>query len=154
MSTFLSVSTIEDGTVIDHIPAGRAARIITLLGLDKRGQQMTVGLNLQSDRHQHKDLLKIINYRLTDEECEQVTVIAPNATVNYVEQGKVVNKYHIKPPADIRSILLCPNPNCISREPVVSSRFHIKPYKNHVKLLCHYCENLFEQEDMQDMTSC
>ena len=44
MSKTLSVTAIENGVVIDHIPAGQAIRIISLLGLAAHKNQVTIGL--------------------------------------------------------------------------------------------------------------
>ena len=44
----LSVSAIKNGTVIDHIKAGKALQIVPLLDLTSGQQQVTVGINLRS----------------------------------------------------------------------------------------------------------
>jgi aspartate carbamoyltransferase regulatory subunit len=39
----LSVSAIQNGTVIDHIPAQNLFKVISILGLDKIPNQITSG---------------------------------------------------------------------------------------------------------------
>ena len=46
----LQVSAIENGTVIDHIPAASLFDVITILGLDKIPNQTTFGANLDSQK--------------------------------------------------------------------------------------------------------
>lgn len=46
----LSVSAIENGTVIDHIPAKNLFKVIQILGLDRIDKQITFGTNLDSKK--------------------------------------------------------------------------------------------------------
>ena len=55
----LSVSAIENGTVIDHIPAKSLFKVIQILGLDKFDNQITFGTNLESKKLGKKAIVKI-----------------------------------------------------------------------------------------------
>jgi aspartate carbamoyltransferase regulatory subunit len=55
----LSVSAIQNGTVIDHIPARHLFKVIQILGLDKIEQQITFGTNLESKKLGKKAIIKI-----------------------------------------------------------------------------------------------
>ena len=56
----LSVSAIENGTVIDHIPAQNLFNVISILGLDQLTEsQITFGYNLPSEKLGRKAIIKI-----------------------------------------------------------------------------------------------
>ena len=46
----MSVSAIQNGTVIDHIPAKNLFKVIQILGLDHIDNQITFGTNLESKK--------------------------------------------------------------------------------------------------------
>ena len=89
MSKTLSVSAIQNGTVIDHIPVGQALKIIHLLKLLETNQCVTVGFRLLSRRMKLKDLIKIEDYVLTEEEANKITVFAQEATINVIKNFTV-----------------------------------------------------------------
>ena len=55
----LSVEAIEQGTVIDHIPAGKGLAILRQFKLLHYGNAVTVGFNLPSKTQGSKDIIKI-----------------------------------------------------------------------------------------------
>ena len=110
----LSVSAIKNGTVIDHIPAGQALRIMRLLKLADAHQQITLGLNLVSKTLQQKDLIKIENKQFTEDEVDRISLLAPQATINIIEQFKVIEKIKNHLPNRITKILRCLNQNCVT----------------------------------------
>lgn len=62
-----------------------------------------------------KDLIKIENTFLTDEkEVNQLSLYAPQATVNRIDDYEVVGKSRPHLPERINNVLVCPNSNCIS----------------------------------------
>lgn len=54
----LSVEAIEQGTVIDHIPAGKGLAILRQFKLLHYGNAVTVGFNLPSKTQGSKDIIK------------------------------------------------------------------------------------------------
>ena len=78
------VYAIEDGTVIDHIQAGRAMKIISILKLASHKNTVTVGLNFGSDHLGRKDIIKVEDRELTPEEANRVAIFAPKATINII----------------------------------------------------------------------
>lgn len=119
MSKTLSVSAIQNGTVIDHINSGQAIRIIYLLDLLEKKHKVTIGLNLPSKTIKFKDIIKIENHTLKNEEANEITVFAPEATINIIQNFEVVKKITTTLPPSISDVFDCPNPACITRtEPV------------------------------------
>lgn len=122
----LQVEAIKRGTVIDHIPAQVGFKLLTLFKLTETDQRITIGLNLPSGEMGRKDLIKIENTFLTDEQVNQLSLYAPQATVNRIDDYEVVGKSRPSLPDRIDSVLVCPNSNCISHAEPVSSSFAVK----------------------------
>jgi len=149
MSKTLSVAAIQNGTVIDHIPAGQAFRIIYLLRLLDKHLQVTVGLNLPSKRSKLKDLMKIKNYILTKDQANEITIFAPTATINVINDFEVTEKIITTLPTSIACIFICPNPVCISRTEPVDSFFYIEEQGKQVFLSCKYCEKTVDRNEIE-----
>ncbi len=75
----LQVEAIKCGTVIDHIPAQVGFKLLSLFKLTETDQRITIGLNLPSGEMGRKDLIKIENTFLTDEQVNQLALYAPQA---------------------------------------------------------------------------
>lgn len=143
---FYSVASIEEGTVVDHIPAGRAIVILSLLGLEKYKQKITVGVNLPSKRMQKKDIIKIEGKELVASEINLLALFAPKASINTIAGHKVVNKYRVELPSVIEGYLFCPNSKCITNHEDAERLFRVVPRKGHFLLQCKFCEHIFTQD--------
>ncbi|WP_338558584.1 aspartate carbamoyltransferase regulatory subunit [Erwinia sp. E_sp_B04_7] len=139
----LQVEAIKRGTVIDHIPAQIGFKLLSLFRLTETDQRITIGLNLPSGEMGRKDLIKIENTFLTEDQINQLAVYAPHATVNRIDNYEVVGKISPEMPERIEHVLTCPNSNCISRSEPVSSSFAVKKRQDDVRLTCKYCEKSF-----------
>ncbi|HKM95263.1 MAG TPA: aspartate carbamoyltransferase regulatory subunit [Buttiauxella sp.] len=139
----LQVEAIKRGTVIDHIPALVGFKLLTLFQLTETDQRITIGLNLPSKEQGRKDLIKIENTFLTDEQVNQLALYAPQATVNRIDEYEVVGKSKPSLPSRIDKVLVCPNTNCISRSEPVHSSFAVKKIDENINLKCKYCEKEF-----------
>ncbi len=137
----LIVSKIANGTVIDHIPAGKALKVLKILGITgEEGYRVALVMNVASDRLGRKDIVKVEDRFLSKEEVDRIALIAPTATINIIRDYKVVEKREVELPDVIEGIVKCINPNCVTNQP----REHVKPRfkvlsKKPVKLECHYC---------------
>lgn len=149
MMKTLSVSAIQNGTVIDHIPPGQAIRIIHMLGLLDKKYQVTVGLNLLSQRMRQKDLIKIENQILSHDEANDVSIFAPEATINVIKNFEVVEKLETNLPPTIHDIFACPNPSCITQIEPIESLFKVEGQGKHVKLSCQFCEKKFDRNEVK-----
>ncbi len=139
----LQVEAIKRGTVIDHIPAQIGFKLLSLFRLTETDQRITIGLNLPSGEMGRKDLIKIENTFLSDDQINQLAVYAPLATVNRIDNYDVVGKISPTLPDHIERVLTCPNSNCISRSEPVNSSFAVRKRNDDVQLKCHYCEKEF-----------
>ena len=103
------VFAIEEGTVIDHIPSPLALKVLQILGLPNEGI-MSIGLNFPSKKLGQKDLIKIENMYLKEEETNKIALIAPTATINIIKNHKLIEKRKITLPDIVIDIMRCPNP--------------------------------------------
>lgn len=144
----LSVTAIKHGIAIDHIRAGQALHIIQVFQLDRDGSHITAGINLSSKGLGKKDIIKITDADFSENLLHGISVFAPEATINLIENFKVIKKFSVSTPEEIKRVLICPNPKCITNHEPDDSYFHIDTQKNDIKLLCHYCEKSFDLTDI------
>ncbi len=141
------VFRIEEGTVIDHIPSPKGLTVFDILGHKKEGI-VSIGLNFESKQVGRKDLIKFENKVISKEETDKIALVAPEATINIIKNGKVVEKRPIDMPSEIKGFLKCMNPNCITNIEHVESTFFVVE-KKPVKVMCKYCERVWEvKKDM------
>ena len=137
----LKIPLIKDGTVIDHITAGQAVKVLHILGIPEKTLDsiVSVVMNVKS-KIGKKDIVKVERRELKPEEVNKIALIAPKATINIIRDYEVAKKYKVDLPEEIVGIVRCPNPNCISntREPV-ESRFRVIS-KDPIRIKCCYCE--------------
>ncbi|MGL4600328.1 MAG: aspartate carbamoyltransferase regulatory subunit [Plesiomonas sp.] len=142
----LQVEAIKNGTVIDHIPAQIGIKILSLFKFSQTHQRITVGLNLPSAALGQKDLIKIENIFLTEDQANQLAIYAPNASVNQIENYQVVRKLKPMLPEFIERVLSCPNSNCISHSEPINSGFSVRKQQANILLKCKYCEKVFASD--------
>jgi aspartate carbamoyltransferase regulatory subunit len=144
----LEVSAIENGTVIDHIPAKVLFKVISILNLDKIDKQITFGTNLISKKLGKKAIVKLTDTFFIDKEINKIALVAPQAKLNIIRDYKVVEKKVVEVPEEIIGIAKCMNPKCITNNEKITTRFSVISKKD-VKLKCHYCEKITDQEHME-----
>lgn len=138
----LSVSAIKNGTVIDHIPAGKGLEIARFLKLTDA--PLTLGVHLSSRSMGFKDLIKVEGRTLTEEEAGMIALFAPEATINVIEDFQTTQKFKAALPDRVDTHFVCPNSRCITNHEHVRTRFAVKRYGKRVELTCHYCEKSYD----------
>jgi aspartate carbamoyltransferase regulatory subunit len=141
------VAKLRSGTVVDHLPAGRALRCLAVLGVPSDGV-VTVGLNLPSKRWRRKDILKMEGRVLTAAEMARIALLGPRATVVVIEEFRVVKKIPLELPTVIDDVVRCPNPSCITHHDPVTPRARVEG-TDPVRLRCHYCERRIRPEEVE-----
>lgn len=137
----LVVSKIKNGTVIDHIPAGKALDILAVLGINgKEGYRIAILMNVESKKLGKKDIIKIEGRMLSVDELNIISLVAPRATINIVEDFAVIAKHRVEVPNYIEGVLRCPNPTCVTnkRAEPIRTRFRTIS-KDPIRLQCEYC---------------
>ena len=139
MDRAYKVYSIQNGTVIDHIPTPLALKVIRILGLGNEGI-MTIGIGFRSKKYPAgKDIVKVENRVLSHDETDMIALIAPDATINIIRDGSVSEKRQISLPSEVRGILACPNPNCVTNKLGAERHFFLEDRKS-VTYRCKYCE--------------
>ncbi len=138
----LVVSALENGTVLDHIPAENVYKALDILNLKGIENQITIGINLSSKLSGKKGIIKIEDKFFEDEELNKLALIAPKATVNVIRDFKVVEKKKLVMPEEIHGIAKCRNPKCVTNHQPIKTWFKTIEEGNEISLLCHYCEKI------------
>ena len=138
----LVVSALENGTVLDHIPAENVYKALRILNLKGIENQITIGINLNSKQHGKKGIIKIADKFFEDDELNKLALLAPEATVNVIRDFKVVETKKVELPKEISGIAKCMNPKCVTNHQPITTRFTVNVKGNETSLLCHYCEKI------------
>lgn len=146
----LQVEAIKNGTVIDHIPASIGIKVLKLFEMDNSKEKVTIGLNLPSSELGAKDLLKIENTFISEEQAQKLALYAPHATVNQIENYNVVKKLALTLPKVVTDVFNCANSNCITHNEPVSTSFTVIEKHDDIRLKCKYCEKSFSREIMTE----
>ena len=108
----MNIDAIRNGMVIDHISAGYAMKLYPLLGLDEQDVSVAIIKNVPSRKMGKKDIIKI------DAEIpvnlDVIGFVDPGATVNIIRNGALVEKKTMQLPAELRNVIRCNNPRCIT----------------------------------------
>ncbi|MCZ7398333.1 MAG: aspartate carbamoyltransferase regulatory subunit [Candidatus Methanoperedens sp.] len=141
----MRVRPIKHGTVIDHITAGQALNVLRILGISGTSTAVvSVAMNVPSGVLGLKDIVKVEDRELKEEEVDRISLIAPNATINIIRDFEVIEKHKVELPERLEGVVKCDNPNCISNtnEPVIS-KFAVN--KKPVELRCIYCDHVISE---------
>lgn len=144
----LSVSALENGTVLDHIPAENVYKALDLLNLKGIESQITIGINLASKLYGKKGIIKIADRFFEDEELNKLALIAPKATVNVIRDFKVVEKKTLSMPKEVWGVAKCRNPKCVTNHQPIQTRFATIDNGNEISLLCHFCEKITNTKEV------
>ena len=138
----LSISGIQDGYVIDHIPAGKSMDIYNYLKLDELDCQVAIIKNASSSKMNKKDIIKIqadipIN-------LDFLGFVSKDITVNVIRDGQIAEKKTLDYPKKIVNVIKCKNPRCItSIEQELPHVFTLTDQSTHT-YRCIYCEEKFK----------
>ncbi len=135
----LVVSAIDNGTVIDHIPANEIYKVVKILNLDSYNDEVLIGTNLSSKKFGKKGIIKVKNKFFEETEVNKISLVAPNATLIVIKDYEVVEKIQLNIPKEIKKFVKCINPNCITNIEDIETYFKVVENEP-LKLQCHYCE--------------
>ena len=149
MEKKLKVAALCNGTVIDHIPSDKLFKVVSILHIETSLNQITLANNLESAKIGSKGLVKISDRILEVDETNKIALIAPNAKINIIRDYLVVEKRPLILPEEIREIVQCANPNCITNHQPVNTRFHVLNNDGDIMLKCHYCEREVKRDEVK-----
>jgi len=143
----IKVNAIRNGTVIDHINAGKVLKVVEILDLHVPDVVM-IGMNLPSNKLGKKDILKIENMELSPEEVNSIALVAPKATLIIIQDFNVIKKVSLEMPKFIENLIECPNPKCITSLENIKSKFLLTD-DIPAMVRCHYCEKKYLIEQVK-----
>lgn len=133
----MNIDSIENGYVIDRIPAGKAMKVYDSLNLSSLKCQVAIITNAKSkSTGAVKDIIKIND--LVELNLDVIGFIAPDATVNVIKDSKIVDKKVMALPTEIKNVIKCPNPRCICNNENIDHIFKLTDSKGTYR--CLYCE--------------
>ncbi len=143
----MKIPPINEGIVIDHIPAGKALLVTKILEVNNN--LVTIGLNLSSSKMKLKDCIKVEGRSLSNYELNKIAIVAPNATVSMIHESKVDDKFKVKLPKEVKNTIKCNNSNCITRIQNVETRFNVEETNSISYFKCFYCERSYPMEEIE-----
>ncbi len=135
----LKIGKIEQGFVLDHIKAGTSIALYHQLQLDETGCTVAIINNARSNKMGKKDILKVeCDINMLD--MDILAVIDHNITVNVIKDGEIVEKKELVLPKQIRNVMKCKNPRCITS--IEQELPHVFVLADEEKEIyrCKYCE--------------
>lgn len=109
----LSVGQLNEGVVLDHIPAGKAMDIYRKLKLNQMDCQVAMIMQARSSKMGLKDIIKV-ECPLELLNLDALGFIDHTITVNIIRDGEIVEKKKLKLPKKLVNIIHCKNPRCIT----------------------------------------
>lgn len=136
----MEINSIEKGIVIDHITAGLGVKILDHLNIDLTNDTVAFIMNATSKKHGRKDVIKLENMENVD--LTALGIIDHRATVNVIENERIVKKINLKLPEKVTNVIRCKNPRCVtSIEPNAPHVFHLIDSEKK-EYCCEYCEDI------------
>lgn len=140
----MTIDSIINGIVLDHISAGKSMQIYEILELSKLDCQVAIIKNAVSKTGGRKDIIKIDS--VIDINLDVLGYIDPGITVNVVKDGKIVKKSHLALPECVTGVIKCINPRCItSTEQELPHSFRLADKEKGI-YRCAYCEAAADRE--------
>lgn len=136
----LEVKQIKNGIVIDHIKSGNGLKIFNKLHLYKAESPVVLLINVESKLLGKKDIIKIEN--TFDVDLNLLGLIDENISINFIKNGKVIDKKKVVIPEKVEGLLTCKNPRCIT-----NSDDYMKPTfklisKEKLEYRCSFCDEI------------
>ena len=146
------VTAIKNGTVIDHVPAGKALSVLKMRGIGgDMANPVSLVMNVPSKKMGGKDIIKVEDRELTQHELDRLALVAPDASVAIIRAYTVAEKLDSNLTEEVVNVARCTFSNCITtnpREPlphrlIVTSR-------DPLELRCRYCGKTQDIEELID----
>lgn len=138
----MNIDGITNGLVIDHIEAGKGMELYNALHLGDLECSVALIKNVTSHKMGRKDIIKVDE--VIDVDLDALGFIDPDITVNTIQNNEIVSKAHIELPKQVKNIIRCKNPRCItSTEQELPHVFKLTDPEKRI-YRCIYCETKFE----------
>ena len=139
----MEVTSIQNGIIIDHVPAGTSLKVLEYLKIDPAKTKLALIMNADSKRYGSKDIIKID--ALIDLDLDVLGYVDPDITVSIIKDGVQVEKKHPQLPKKLVNVLRCKNPRCITTtEPHLPAEFVLSDPEKHT-YRCAYCDSEYHR---------
>lgn len=136
----ITINSIKNGIVIDHIKPGHGIKIYDYLKLHDADFPTALLMNVHSTKGDKKDMIKIEN--VIDLDFKMLGLLDPNITINLIEDEKIKSKIKLSLPEEVENVLICKNPRCItSVEKYIPHLFHLVD-REKGEYKCEYCDEI------------
>ncbi len=137
----LNIDSLNEGVVIDHIQAGSSMDIYKYLHLDQLNCSLAIIKNAKSGKFGKKDIIKIDGD--IDLDLDVLGFIDHNITINIIKNGCITEKKNLTLPKEVKNVIKCKNPRCITSVEEVDHIFRLSSQEKHL-YRCIYCEQEFK----------
>jgi aspartate carbamoyltransferase regulatory subunit len=142
----VTINSIKQGIVIDHISAGLGIKIFNYLKLDRANFTVALIMNAPSVKLGKKDIIKIENE--IDVDYTVLGLLDPTITINIIQNEIISKKLKLELPQKVENVIQCKNPRCItSIEKYVPHIFHLVDSKKG-EYRCEYCDEIFRLSEI------
>ena len=142
----MTIDSIQNGVVLDHIQAGKAMLIYRLLELEKLDCEVAIIKNAASKAMGRKDIIKIASDIPIN--LDVLGYVDHDITVNIIKDGKRVEKRKLELPETLTDVIRCKNPRCItSTEQGICHVFKLADRASR-EYRCIYCESKAPQDSV------
>ena len=152
----LLIRAIKHGIVIDHIPSEKVFAIVEILKLKEYSERITVATNMPSSLLGRKGIIKIEEKILEEKELNNISLLAPNVTINIIDNYEVVEKSKLEKLDKVIGLMKCDNPKCISNHENIETKFirveedlNENNLEEKTKYKCFYCEKIILEDEIQ-----
>jgi aspartate carbamoyltransferase regulatory subunit len=151
-SNMRRVTAIKNGTVIDHIPSGKALSVLKMLGIDGgMSNPISMVMNVPSQKMGGKDIIKVEDRELTQHELDRLALVAPDASVAIIRSYAVAEKMEINLTDEVVNVARCTFSNCITTNPMEPLPHRLILTKREpLELRCRYCGKNQEIDKLVD----
>ena len=136
----MNIDSIQNGFVIDHIPAGKGMTLYELLGLDELDCSIALIKNVGSEKMGKKDIIKVAED--IDIDTDVLGYISSGITVNVIRDGELIEKKQMTLPKKLTNVVRCHNPRCITTTEQELPHVFVLTDEKEAEYRCIYCETL------------
>ena len=127
----MEVTSIQNGIIIDHVPAGTALKVLEYLKIDPSKTKLALIMNTDSHIESEEEAETI--------DLDVLGLVARTATVGIVRGGKIVEKKQPTLPEHVVNIIKCVNPRCVTTTEPAVQMFHLV-HSDRQEYRCDYCD--------------
>ena len=140
----LNVGALTEGFVLDHIQAGCSLSIYHDLKLDQLDCCVAIIKNARSNKMGKKDSGLKVECDIDTLDLDVLGFIDHNITVNIIKGEKIVEKRELHLPKEIKNIVRCKNPRCITSIEQELDQIFVLTDIDTETYRCKYCEEKYE----------